>query len=93
MQPDALPWTDPRVMARTGGARIDDARAESGRLRDLAIAALLLLGVGYNFALAAFNANVVSIGPSAAYAVELAVYAGCFLFGLRTLGARGFCWC
>jgi putative polymerase len=89
MQSDALPWTDPRVTARTGGARIDDARAQSDRLTNLAVAALLLLGVGYNFALAAFNANVVSIGPSAAYAVELVVYAGCFLFGLRTLGREG----
>lgn len=89
MQSDALPWTDPRVTARIGGARIDEARVQGDRLRNQAVAALLLLGVGYNFALAAFNANVVSIGPSAAYAVELAVYAGCFLFGLRTLGREG----
>ena len=54
-----------------------------------AVAALLLLAIGYNFLLALFNASVHPVGPSSAYAVELAIYAGCFLFGLRSLGRDG----
>lgn len=54
-----------------------------------AVAALLLLAVGYNFLLALFNASVHPVGASSAYAVELAIYAGCFLFGLRSLGRDG----
>ncbi|HEX7802841.1 MAG TPA: polysaccharide biosynthesis protein GumE [Pseudoxanthomonas sp.] len=54
-----------------------------------AVAALLLLAVGYNFLLALFNASVHPVGASSAYAVELAIYAGCFLFGLRSLGREG----
>lgn len=54
-----------------------------------AVAALLLLAVGYNFLLAMFNASVHPVGASSAYAVELAIYAGCFLFGLRSLGRDG----
>jgi putative polymerase len=54
-----------------------------------AVAALLLLAVGYNFLLALFNASIHPVGASSAYAVELAVYAGCFLLGLRTLGRDG----
>lgn len=80
MQADAmLPWARQRVTAHI----------EGDRFRNRAIAALLLLAVGYNFALAAFNATVHPIGPASAYAVELVVYAGCFLFGLRTLGREG----
>jgi putative polymerase len=54
-----------------------------------AVAALLLLAVGYNFLLALFNASIHPVGASSAYAVELALYAGCFLFGLRSLGRDG----
>ena len=54
-----------------------------------AVAALLLLAIGYNFLLALFNASVHPVGASSAYAVELAIYAGCFLFGLRSLGRDG----
>ncbi len=65
------------------------AHAADERLRSHAAGALLLLAVGYNFLLALFNASVHPIGASAAYAVELALYAGCFLLGLRTLGREG----
>ena len=41
-----------------------------------AVAALLLLAVGYNFLLAMFNASVHPVGASSAYVIELAVYAG-----------------
>jgi putative polymerase len=54
-----------------------------------AVAALLLLAIGYNFLLALFNASVHPVGASSAYAVELAIYAGCFVFGLRSLGRDG----
>lgn len=90
MRPDAmLPRADHGVMARADDVRINEMRMDGDRLRNRAIAGLLLLAVGYNFALAAFNANIHSIGPSAAYAVELVVYAGCFAFGLRSLGREG----
>lgn len=59
------------------------------RRGNAAVAALLLLAVGYNFLLALFNASVHPVGAGAAYAVELAVYAGCFLLGLRSLGRDG----
>ena len=52
-------------------------------------AGALLLAVGYNFLLALFNASIHPVGASAAYAVELVLYAGCFLLGLRTLGRDG----
>jgi putative polymerase len=84
-----LPGTGHGVTARTDDVRISGMRMGGDRLRDRAVAGLLLLAVGYNFAWAAFNANIHSIGPSAAYAVELVVYAGCFLFGLRSLGREG----
>lgn len=54
-----------------------------------AVVAVLLLAVGYNFLLAVVNAQVMPIGPSAAYAVELVLYAACFLLGLRALGRDG----
>ena len=54
------------------------------------IAALLLLfAVGYNFVLAIVNAQLFSIGPSAAYAAELIAYAGCFVLGVGTLDRNG----
>jgi putative polymerase len=54
------------------------------------IAALLLLfAVGYNFVLAIVNAQLFSIGPSAAYAAELVAYAGCFVLGVGTLDRNG----
>ncbi len=59
------------------------------RRGDPAVAALLLLAIGYNFLLAMFNASIHPVGPSWAYAMELVVYAGCFLFGLRSLGRDG----
>lgn len=62
---------------------------DSERRGSPAVAALLLLAVGYNFLLALFNASVHPVGASSAYAVELAIYAGCFLFGLRSLGRDG----
>lgn len=65
------------------------ATIASERRGSTAVAALLLLAVGYNFLLALFNASVHPVGASSAYAVELAVYAGCFLFGLRSLGRQG----
>ncbi|MBO9716024.1 MAG: polysaccharide biosynthesis protein GumE [Pseudoxanthomonas sp.] len=52
---------------------------------DAAAVAVLLLAVGYNFLLAVFNAQVMAIGPAWAYAVELAIYAACFLLGMRAL--------
>ncbi len=61
----------------------------SERRGSSAVAALLLLAVGYNFLLALFNASVHPVGASAAYAVELAIYAGCFILGLRSLGRDG----
>ncbi len=65
------------------------ATAAGERRGSAAAAALLLLAVGYNFLLALFNASIHPVGPSSAYAVELVVYAGCFLFGLRSLGRDG----
>lgn len=62
---------------------------DRGRRGSPAVAALLLLAVGYNFLLALFNASVHPVGASSAYAAELAIYAGCFLFGLRSLGRDG----
>ena len=59
------------------------------RRDNLAVAMLLLVAVGYNFLLAMFNASIHPVGASSAYAVELVVYAGCFLFGLRSLGRDG----
>ena len=52
---------------------------------DIAVVAVLLLAVGYNFLLAIFNAQVMAVGPAWAYAVELAIYAGCFLLGMTAL--------
>lgn len=66
-----------------------NARLAEKRPPSLAAGALLLLAVGYNFLLALFNASVHPVGASAAYAVELVLYAGCFLLGLRTLGRDG----
>ncbi|MEL1263402.1 polysaccharide biosynthesis protein GumE [Pseudoxanthomonas putridarboris] len=64
-------------------------RVAEGRLGDPAVVAVLLLAVGYNFLLALFNAQVIAVGPSWAYALELAIYAACFLLGLRALGRDG----
>jgi putative polymerase len=66
-----------------------NARSAEKRLPSFAAGALLLLAVGYNFLLALFNASIHPVGASAAYAVELVLYAGCFLLGLRTLGRDG----
>ena len=62
--------------------------AREGR-DNLAVATLLVLAIGYNFLLAMFNASIHPVGASSAYAVELVVYAGCFLLGLRSLGRDG----
>ncbi|MDR6843070.1 polysaccharide biosynthesis protein GumE [Pseudoxanthomonas sacheonensis] len=59
------------------------------RRDNLAVATLLVLAIGYNFLLAMFNASIHPVGASSAYAVELVIYAGCFLFGLRSLGRDG----
>jgi putative polymerase len=60
-------------------------RATDLRLGGAAVVAVLLMAVGYNFLLAIFNAQVMSIGPAWAYAIELAIYAGCFLLGMGAL--------
>lgn len=59
------------------------------RWRSPAAAALLLAAVGYNFVLAIVNANLFAIGPGAAYVAEMAIYAGCFVIGMKTLGRQG----
>ena len=59
--------------------------ARNGSPGDRAAVALLLLVVGYNFLLALVNAQLVPVGPAWAYAVEMAIYAGCFLLGMRAL--------
>ena len=47
------------------------SRPADQRLGNATVVAVLLMAVGYNFLLAIFNAQVMSIGPAWAYAVEL----------------------
>lgn len=52
-------------------------------------ALLLLFAIGYNLVLAIVNAQWFAIGPPATYAAELAIYVGCFVLGIGTLGRSG----
>ena len=56
--------------------------------RNLLIELVLLFAVGYNFVLAVINAKVFRVSPAMTYAVELAVYAACFLLGMRALDRK-----
>ncbi len=49
---------------------------------------LMLLAVGYNFVLAVVNAKVFTVRPAMTYAVELLIYAACFVIGLWSLDRR-----
>jgi len=56
-----------------------------GRWRDRAIETVLVLGIGSSFLMALVNANVTVVSPAMTYALELAVYAACFMLGLWRL--------
>ncbi|MCI2263020.1 polysaccharide biosynthesis protein GumE [Xanthomonas indica] len=56
--------------------------------RNLLIELVLLFAIGYNFVLAVINAKVFRVSPAMTYVVELAVYAACFLLGLRALDRK-----
>lgn len=58
------------------------------RWHNLLIELTLLVGVGYNLVLAFVNANVFTVRPVITYAVEVMVYAACFLLGLGSLSRK-----
>jgi hypothetical protein len=58
-----------------------------------AVAALLLLAVGYNFLLALFNASIHPVGASSAYAVELASMPAASCSACARWVATVSCWC
>lgn len=77
-----------RSESAMANARPEAASAARRRWTNFSIEMLMLAAIGYNFVLAVVNAKVFAVRPVMTYAVEFAIYAGCFAIGIWSLERR-----